>query len=203
MSLFSGKDMKVYGVYLESPRIHALVNKEGKANWEITKPDTAVSVADSSSPFQMELEKYSISDGYIYYNDESINMHAEISGLDHEGNGNFKDEIFTLTTSTKALNANFSYANIPYLVNAETGINADVEINNSSSKYSFKDAAIIVNELKLVTNGFIQLDNDSTYTMDIAFNAPSNEFKNILSLVPAVYKTDFDKLKTSGSAGLK
>ena len=203
ISVIRGTDIKLHGIYLESPRIHALVNKEGKANWEITKPDTTVSVADSSSPFQMELEKYSISDAYVYYNDESINMHAEISGLDHEGNGNFKDEIFTLTTSTKAQSANFTYANIPYLVNAETGINADVEINNKSSKYSFKDAAIIVNELKLVTNGFIQLDNDSTYTMDIAFDAPSNDFKNILSLVPVVYKTEFDQLKTSGTAGLK
>ena len=203
MSVIGGKDIKLHGIYLNAPRIHALVNKDGKANWEITKPDTASSAADPSSSFQMELEKYSINDGYVYYNDESINMHAEISGLDHEGNGNFKDEIFTLSTSTKALSANFNYANIPYLVNAETGIDADIEINNKNSRYSFKEAAIVLNELKLVTNGFIQLDNDSTYTMDIAFDAPSNDFKNILSLVPAVYKTEFDKLKTSGTAGLK
>src|SRR3569833_3234764 len=49
----------------------------------------------------------------------------------------------------------------------------------------------------------MRLDNDSTYTMDIKFDAPSNEFKNILSLVPAIYKNDFDKLKTSGTAAFK
>ena len=40
ISAIKGKDIKVYGVYLESPRIHALVNKEGKANWDIAKEDT-------------------------------------------------------------------------------------------------------------------------------------------------------------------
>ena len=35
ISAIKGKDIKVYGVFLESPRIHALVNKTGKANWDI------------------------------------------------------------------------------------------------------------------------------------------------------------------------
>ena len=40
----------------------------------------------------------------------------------------------------------------------------------------------------------------STYGMDIKFNAPSTEFKTLLSLVPAIYNNDFAKIKTSGKA---
>ena len=36
--------------------------------------------------------------------------------------------------------------------------------------------------------------------MDIRFNAPSTDFKNILSLIPVVYQKDFAKVKTSGKA---
>ena len=36
--------------------------------------------------------------------------------------------------------------------------------------------------------------------MDIKFNTPSTAFKTILSLIPSIYKTDFDKIKTSGNA---
>jgi hypothetical protein len=203
MSLIKANDIKVYGVFLQSPRIHALVQKNGKANWEISKTDTLTSVTGESSPFKMQLEQYAIRNGYIYYKDESIDVSAEIEGLDHEGKGDFTNDIFTLSTSTKVLNANFTYAHIPYLVNAQTGVNADIEINNKTSKYSFKKAIVLVNELKLITNGFFQLVNDSTYTMDIAFDAPSNEFKNILSLIPAIYKMDFDKLKTGGNVALQ
>jgi hypothetical protein len=202
MSLFSGKDMKLYGVFLESPRIHALVNKEGRANWEITKEDTAASAGEPSA-FQVKLEKYAINNGYVYYRDESSDMSAQIEDLDHEGSGDFTQDLFTLSTKTKAAAANFSYTGIPYLVNAQTGIDADFEIDNKTGKYSFKNAALEVNDLKLIADGFMQLVNDSTYAMDIKFDAPSNEFKNILSLVPAIYKTDFDKLKTSGTAGFK
>jgi hypothetical protein len=49
----------------------------------------------------------------------------------------------------------------------------------------------------------MQLDNDSTYSMDIKFDAPSNEFKTILSLIPSIYQNDFAKLKTSGTAAFK
>ncbi|MCU7551100.1 hypothetical protein OCK74_18415 [Chitinophagaceae bacterium LB-8] len=204
LSLVSGKDIDVSGVYLDAPRIHALVNKEGKANWDITKEDTTSSVStDTSSSFSLKLKKYEINDGYVLYKDESAGIHAEIIGLNHEGSGNFTDDLFTLSTSTKAGSASFSYANMPYLVNAETDIDADIEVDNKTTKFTFKNADIAVNNLKLGVDGFFQLLNDSTYNMDISFNAPSNDFKDILSLVPAIYKNDFDKLKTSGTASFK
>ncbi|HEX2608635.1 MAG TPA: AsmA-like C-terminal region-containing protein [Flavisolibacter sp.] len=203
MNLIRGEDISVYGVFLEKPRIHALVNKEGRANWEIAKANAGTaSVADSSS-FKVKLQRYAIHNGYIKYEDKTLNMAAEVTGLDHEGKGDITQDIFTMATKTKALSATVVYQNIPYLINAQAGIDADVEINNQKSTYTFKNASLLVNELKVLANGFFRLDNDSTYSMDISFNAPTNEFKNFLSLVPAIYKTDFDKLKTSGTAAFK
>ncbi|MEP6595313.1 MAG: AsmA family protein, partial [Ginsengibacter sp.] len=117
MSVIKGKDMKVYGVYLQSPRIHALVNKEGKANWDIAKEDTSSSSPGEPSAFKLNLKKYEIKDGYVSYKDEQAGMSAEITGLDHEGSGNFTEDIFTLSTKTKTQTASFTYANIDYLVN--------------------------------------------------------------------------------------
>lgn len=202
ISLIKGDNIKVNGVYLQSPRIHALVNKEGKANWDIAKEDTSsVTETDTSaSAFKMTLQKYEINDGYIYYKDESSDMSAEITGLNHEGSGDFTDAVFTLSTSTKAGGASFTYASIPYLSNMKTDIVADIKIDNTTSTYTFKTDDIALNNLKLSADGFFQLVNDSTYKMDINFKTPSNEFKDILSLIPSIYKQDFDKLKTSGTA---
>ena len=195
-------NIKVAGIYLDNPRIHALVDKNGKANWDIAKADTSTASTDTStsSSFKMELKKYAITNGYIFYKDEPGNMSAEISGLNHEGSGDFTQDIFTLSTNTKAESANFIYENIPYLVNAKADIGADVKIDNKTSKYDFKTDDIQVNNLKLSAEGFFQLVNDSVYNMDIAFKSPSNDFKDILSMIPAVYKNDFDKIKTSGKA---
>jgi AsmA-like C-terminal region len=201
LSAIKGKDIKIYGVFLQSPRIHALVNKEGKANWDIAKDDGDTTTTDSSpSEFKMNLEEYKISNGYVFYKDEQADMSSEIFGLDHEGSGDFTSAIFTLSTKTKADAASFTYASIPYLSQTKTDIITDIKIDNSTNTYTFKTEDISVNALKLNAEGFFQLVNDSTYNMDIKFKTPSNEFKDILSMIPAIYKQDFDKIKTGGNA---
>ena len=199
-SLIRGNTMKVSGIYLESPRIHALVNESGKANWDIAKEDTITTgvSADTNSGFVLSLQKYKIKNGYVLYRDESNNMSAEIINLDHEGSGNFTQDIFTLSTKTRIATTSFTYDNIPFLIKAKTNIDADIQVDNRSNKYNFKNGDILVNNLKLVADGFFQLINDSTFAMDISFNSPSTDFKDILSLVPGIYKNNFDKLKTGG-----
>ncbi|MBI1783155.1 MAG: hypothetical protein HYR66_17585 [Sphingobacteriales bacterium] len=200
ISVIKGNNIKVNGIYLYQPRIHALVNNEGKANWDIMRSTGAAAADTSASAFKMTLEKYAINDGYIYYNDAASGMNAEISGLDHEGSGDFTADLFALSTSTKATSASFTYGPVTYLSNANAEINGDIQIDTKNSKYSFKTDDIAVNNLKLSTEGFFQFVNDSVYNMDIKFRSPSNDFKDILSLIPGVYKKDFDNIKTSGKA---
>lgn len=204
-NVIRGKDIKIYGASLESPRIHALVNAEGKANWDIAKEDTSTTTPDdtTASAFKMSLKKYKISDGYIVYNDQSSKVYMELSGVDHEGSGDFTEDIFTLSTHTKTDAASFIQANIPYLVQTRAIIDADIRIDNTTNTYSFTTDDILLNNLKLSAGGFFQLVNDSTYNMDIKFKSPSNDFKDILSMIPTIYKKDFDKLKTTGNAAFE
>jgi hypothetical protein len=201
MSIIRGKNMNIYSVTIDKPRIHALVAKDGKANWDIAKPDTsAAEEAGEEKPFNLELKHYAIRDGYVYFQDLSSDMSAELVQLNHEGSGDFTADLFTLSTDTRADEISFSYAGIPYLYRSKSSIDADIEIDNKTNRYTFKTEQIQVNDMKLSANGFFQLVNDSVYNMDIKFNAPSTEFKTLLSLIPAVYKNDFEKIKTSGTA---
>lgn len=198
MSLFSGDQMKIHSVTIDQPRIHAIVDKEGKANWDITIPDTTAVASESS--FNVQLKKYSINDGYISYIDLEGDMSSEIFHLNHSGSGDFTADVFTLKTSTSAASVSFTYSKIPYLVNAMAALDADIQVDNREDKYSFKTEDIVLNDLKLAAEGYFQFVNDTTYGMDIRFNAPSTEFKTLLSLIPAIYKNDFAKIKTSGRA---
>ncbi|MFT3934900.1 MAG: AsmA-like C-terminal region-containing protein [Chitinophagaceae bacterium] len=201
MSIISGGEYKIYSITVDNPRIHAIVLKDSTANWNITKPDTAASTTTAqSSPFKMNLQSYSINNGYIKYDDASSNMSSEIVGLNHSGSGDFTSDLFTLTTKTTADAVNFSYGGIPYLSKTKTAVDADIQVDNKTSKYSFKTDKISLNDLKLTSEGFFQLVNDSVYNMDIKYDAPSTDFKNILSLVPAIYQKDFATVKTSGKA---
>ena len=199
MSLFGDAEMKIYSITVDKPRIHAMVNKDGLANWDITKPDTSATPGKENE-FKLSLKKYTINDAYISYVDIPGNMSTEIFHLNHSGSGDFTSDFFTLATKTTAESVSFTYANIPYLVNVKTSLNADIQVNTKNEKYTFKTDDIELNDLKLSTEGYFQFVNDTTYGMDIKFNAPSTEFKTLLSLVPAIYNNDFSKIKTSGKA---
>jgi hypothetical protein len=202
-SVIGGKNMKIYSVNIDEPRIHVIVTKDGKANYDIAKPDTAAATPEdtaAASPFQMNLQHYAINNAYVSYDDAATGMSTELVNLTHEGSGDFTADLFTLKTNTTADAITFLYGGIPYLNKTKTGIDLDVEVDAKNSKYTWKTDEIALNDLKLATQGFFQLVNDSTYNMDITFKAPSTEFKSILSLIPAVYAQDFEKIKTSGKA---
>lgn len=202
MSVIKGGKIDIYNIALSHPRIHAIVNKDGAANWNIMKPDTAAAKpADTSkTTFALSLQQYKIEDAWISYDDRQGNMALQISGLDHEGKGDFTQDQFLLQTSTNAEGITFRYGLIPYLSQVKTKLDAGIQIDNNSKTYTIKDAKAVLNNLQLALQGSFKLINDSTYGMDLGFKAPSTNFKDLLSLVPTVYKTDFDKIKTSGTA---
>ncbi|MBS1669181.1 MAG: hypothetical protein JST58_17535 [Bacteroidetes bacterium] len=201
MSVIKGSDFKIHAINIEQPRIHAVVTKDGLANWDIMKPDSSSNTSSSSQkPFQLTLDAYSISNGYLKYEDAASNMSSEIINLNHSGKGDFTSDLFTLVTKTTADEVSFSYGNIPYLSKVKTSVDANIEVDNKTKKYSFNTDQIHLNDLGLKASGFFQFLNDSVYNMDIQYNAPSTDFKNILSLVPIIYQKNFASIKTSGEA---
>jgi uncharacterized protein involved in outer membrane biogenesis/gas vesicle protein len=201
MAAINGKyDIK--NVALISPRIHAIVHENGEANWNITKPDTVATPSEPSKPFAFKLRKYSIENAYIEYRDEQAKMSSVLENFTHEGSGDFSSDAFTLATHTTADAISFTYGNIPYLNKVKTLVDMDLEVDNKTGKYSFNTEKIQLNGLKLSTKGFVQLPDTINTVMDVQFSTPSNDFKDILSLVPGIYQNNFKDIKTTGKAAL-
>ncbi len=203
-SVIKGKNINVYGAFLRSPRIHAWMKKDGKANWDIAKSSGTGSSTDTTvSAFKMSLKNYAITDGYIVFEDESAGTYTAWKDVDHRGSGDITADEFTLKTVTHAKEATFIQDAIPYLSDTKADIITDIKINTKTQTYTFKTDEIVLNNLKLSADGFFRMINDSTFDMDVKFKSPTNDFKDILSMIPAVYKQDFDKLKTTGEASFE
>jgi AsmA-like C-terminal region len=200
MSVIKATNMTIYSVTVASPRIHAIVNKDSLVNWDIIKPDTITKTASAEKPFKMALQQYALHNAYISYKDETSAITTEIVDLEHEGTGDFTADLFTLKTTTRSDAVTVTYGGVAYLSNAKAVADADIQVDNKKNVYSFNTDKITVNDLKLTGEGSIKNLAEKGYDMDIKFKAPSTDFKNILSLVPAIYKNDFSKIKTSGTA---
>lgn len=201
-SVIGGDKIMVNGVYLDQPFIQALVNKEGVANYmDILIPseeEEEVEEDTAAAEFSVAIKEWAITDAKIIYDDKPGNTYAEIVGLTHRGSGDFNDQEFLLTTLTEIKAISAEYEGVSYLNKNTFDAKLDLEIADNYSKYTFKENLLKLNEFAFGFDGWLLLA-DEYMDMDMTFEAKETEFKNILSLVPAVFLTDFDKIETSGS----
>jgi len=200
-SLMFGDSIQIYSILLNQPRFHGLVHKNGHSNWNIMKSekDPYENMDSSTKNLSWNIQRYSIYNGYIDYLDERTDMHIVAVNLEHEGKGNLNSDLFTLKTKTTADAVDFNFGGaIPYRVAAKTSIDLAFHVDNKTHTWSFNTDQIFFNELKLHTEGFFQWVNDSSYSMNIKFKAPSTKFKNILSMLPSVYRKDFASIESDG-----
>lgn len=204
MSVINGDEIRVRSILLDEPRIKAVVLSDGRANWDITKPDTAVeeTPADTTATsFKVSLKKYEIKNGRIEYDDRQGNMYALLDGFNHQGKGDFSQDDFVLETVTTIEALSYRMDDIPYLNRVNTELNCDMHINTPNMRFEFNENTLRLNALEVGFDGFLAMP-DENIDMDLKLVTKKVSFKEILSLVPAIYKKDFDKMETAGTTAL-
>ncbi|MCC6838444.1 MAG: membrane assembly protein AsmA [Bacteroidia bacterium] len=204
MSVIKGDEYKINTISIDQPRIHALVLKDGKANWDITKPSTDTTATEdttAAAPFKMTLKKLEIKNAYIMYDDAQADMSAELYNMNFDLSGDFTADNFLLQTLTEIERLSVTSAGVAYFNKVKTRIKVDMDADMPNMKFVFKENEFAFNELTLGLDGFVALPTDDI-DMDVKFKANQTEFKNILSLVPGVYTADFKDVKTSGQLAL-
>ena len=200
MSVINGETFKINSVNLTQPSIYAKVLKSGKANWDIIKPDTtAIKPSDTTKTnFKASLQKYSIENGKIIYDDASLDFFMIIEGLKHSGKGDFTQDLFKLKTTSEIEKLTVKYGGIPYLNQVKVNADIPLEIDAKQMKYTLGENQIELNDLLLAMTGSLTMPNDTDMVVDFKFDAKQSDLKNFLSLIPAVYANNFKDMEASG-----
>lgn len=202
-SLF-GDQITIKRIGIVKPQFDIRVTPEGLANYDIAKPDTTAtepSAPEQPSKFNLTLKEYFIENGTISYNDQTMPMVMKLEGLNHEGSGDFTQDLFKLTTQTKAEKTTFWFDGITYLNEVKTDMQADLDMDMVNSKYTLAGNQIKLNELELGAQGWVAMPGEDI-DMDISFEALKNEFKQFLSMVPMEFAKDISGVSATGSLAL-
>ena len=203
MSVIKGGQIDIKKIHLQQPLINLIVLKDGKANWDIAKPDsTPAGPASEPSKFKVALKSYSIDNGRLSYDDASLGFKMTMEDLNHSGMGDFTQDLFILSTNTSAAATDLWYGGVKYLHRAETKLKADLDMDMPNFKFTFKENELVLNRLVLGMDGWLAMPKEDI-VMDLKFEAKQNEFKNFISMVPGVFREGFDGMKTSGTLALK
>jgi hypothetical protein len=204
MSVIKGEKYDIKGIFINNPRIKAAVNKEGKANWDIAKETDKKETPEAaeSSAYSIALRAFEINKGYISFDDDSSDMFLELNNLNIAAKGDFSQDNFLLRSNTSIDKLTYESGAVAYLKNTALKLKADLDINQTTNTYTFKENELSLNALTLGLDGFVKLNDDDSYDVYMKLNTKQTEFKTLLSLLPAIYKKDFDKVKADGKLTL-
>ncbi|NNE54465.1 MAG: AsmA family protein, partial [Flavobacteriales bacterium] len=203
-SLF-GDTYSIKRVALISPKINARVLADGRANYDIVKesedPSENSEAQSSSSPFALDFEEYEVIDGQVSYVDLSSPMTLKISGLNHVGSGDMTADQTRLFTKTTADAIDFVYDGVEYMRQVKANIDADLEMDLVAMRFVFAENVARLNELELHADGWVAMPDDNI-EMDLTFGAPSSDFRQLISMIPAEFANDLADVNISGSMSL-
>ena len=148
MSVIKGEQYKIEAIDISDAIVNAIVNKDGIANWNITKPSTDTS---ASKPFDLALNKLTLDNINLFYDDLNGGTSLKIVNLNHKGKGDFASTILDYTSSTAIEKVSFSQGLITYLKEATLNLESSVNIDQAQHKYAFKENKLILNRLGLLS----------------------------------------------------
>jgi cell division septum initiation protein DivIVA len=204
MSVISGSNYEIKKISIIKPDIYVRVLKDGRSNYDITptEEEPATPAGVEETPFKLTLKHVEIVDGNIIYDDASLPTRAVLKGFNHQLSGNMVDDFTTLKTSTSIDKFDLDYDGIRYFTNAAVSYVADIDADLKNEIYTLLKNELKLNELFLTFDGMFAFVGED-YNLVFTFNAPKTDFKNFLSVVPAIYAKDFASVQTKGNLKLE
>lgn len=201
-SVISMDDITVRSIRLIEPDVNVRILSNGLANYDIVKPSESEEDSESS-PFKFSLDFYEIKDGNIIYSDRSSNMHAVLKNVNHQGKGDLTADVINLKTVTALDELSFKMGNVSYLNKVKTDLDADllIEFKENSLKTTLKNNSLTLNALNLSFDGYYEM-HDGYDDIDLKLNTGNIAFKDLLSLIPAVYHTGYESMVAKGDLDL-
>lgn len=203
MSVFNTEaPIQINSVGLIKPDIDIIVLEDGKSNYDIAKADPEATTTETADyNFVIQLQKYLIKEGHFTYDDRVGNIFVELENINHNGKGDFTEEVFDLVTKTQIDKITARSGGVQYINKAKGELDITLHSDFPNMKFTLKENELQINDLALKADGWVEIVRDDI-NMDFNFDAPSNNFKSFLSLVPNAYTKDFANIKTDGQLKL-
>ena len=206
MSLFGDGGYEIKKILLDGVRLKAIVLADGSVNWDVMKPteeEEAIpeDTASATTPIRILLQEFEIENLNLVYDDRQSSMYAAVAGLDAEISGDFGSERTLLDLVADASAVTYMLEGVPFLNKAHLAADMKIDADLVNNRFAFSENTLQLNAIKAAIDGWVAL-TDAGMDMDVKLNSNEIGFKEILSLVPAIYTQDFEGLETDGTATL-
>ena len=207
MSAFSGKPV-INEIALTGGLANVIVLENGKANYDIVPEsedaaaEKAPTESSSDGAFAIQLKRFVIDGLEVMYTDKQGGMIFSTSKINMTLGGDFSADRTALKTNILLEKVKLATGGVSYLNGVELELTADVDADLANKSYTLNQNEFRINGLHLSLDGNIAMPNDDDINLELTYAAAKTEFKEILSLIPAIYAKDFSDVQASGSLEL-
>lgn len=214
MSLFGDSGFDIDQIILNKGQVKAHILSNGKVNWDIlkdsdTKEEITEEVAEETvekeegdaDGFKLKLRKLAINDLNLVFDDREGDQFASISNFNLILSGDLSSQKTLLKINAETPTLTYKSGNmILPAISLKTNIDLDADLVNKV--FTLQKNELQINAIKTSIDGWVGLLENEGMELDLKLNTSEIGFKEILSLIPAIYTTDFKQIKTDGTATL-
>jgi len=207
MSVVSGGTIEVKSFRLADATLNAIIDEEGRSNLDLgpeSEDDAEDDAEDEegSSAFALSLDGYTIENLDLSYDDRQAGTLLVMKDLDHQGSGDLTAAKAALETRTDIAALSVRDGGVDYLKSVKVGWDLDVELEQDAGRVTLRENRLTLNALTLVATGTVVQSGDDL-DLDLTFESPEAAFRDILSLIPAVYSAEYASMVSAGTLALK
>lgn len=203
-SLFGDGGYDISRIIVKDTRVHAIVLEDGRPNWDVMKPSPDAETPEDETAhetFRIKLQKLSVDNLSVVYDDRHGGVFADLSRLEADCSGDFGSDRTVVDLKMETPSLTCRTGGIPLLNKVSLEADMDVDADLAGGKFTLRENMLRLNAIQLNLDGWLAQTKQGM-DMDLRLNTNEVGFKELLSLIPAIYAKDFQDLKTDGKVTL-
>lgn len=202
VKLFSlmGDQIEIAEISLDNPRFTYILNEDGRTNIDFLL-ETEETEQDTAEAYAIDIPYFQVADGYFRYRDSTSNTSVQFNDLDADISLNYADRI-TSTIDLELGGLSASVNDTSYLNNLPLSLSQESVVDLDSETVALEEGTLSIRGLALNLSGTIS-DWSSTLTGDLSFSSSSDNFGELLRLVPEEYAEYTEGLETEGTLAIE
>lgn len=202
-----GGSLSVEHILIDKPLVRAKVLADSTVNWDIVKASELAeeeidTLESENSDFTINLKSFEINDAVISYEDQTMDLDAEIQHLNLDLSGDMSAATTQLQLESSIDAVNVTMENTKYMNKVKVSLVAGILADMTNMVFSFEENDLMVNDLNLGFDGSVGM-LDEGYQLDVKLAAKETTFKSLLALIPKEFLTDLENVQTTGTLALE
>lgn len=201
VELFSlmGDQINISEIYLRNPTFTYSVNADGSTNIDFLMEGEKTQ-QDTTAGYAINIPYFELTGGNFSYRDATSNTNVQLNDLNADISLSYA-ELIKSTIDMELGGLSASVGNTAYLNNLPLSLIQESTIDLKNETVTFDKGTFSIRGLALNLTGSIS-DWSNTLTGDLTFNSSSDNFGELLRLVPAEYEEYTTGLETRGALAI-